>query len=208
MSNKITKRMALQCNEKLLQITGGITCTILGDFIESAQKELSLPVENLILGNAIKICLENSKELTGEEWAAQYGTNCQEFSDSMGKKVEERDAEIMREYGFKDEKALYKNMMYSSILNYENIFEINSFSHIKLTVWDWTDDKIRVSQDVPPELLGATVRYAFSRCKGKGPYAKGAEIVTKALFPEGVPNSLEEYLESVNKDYRKWLIYE
>ncbi len=65
--SKIKRRIALRCNEKLICIIGGIGCTILCDYIESAQKELSLPVDNLNLRNAIKICLENSKELTNDE---------------------------------------------------------------------------------------------------------------------------------------------
>jgi hypothetical protein len=88
----------------------------------------------------------------------------------------------------------------------DGVIIINACNHTKLDTWEGSGNDIKISSSAPPHVIGAVVRYAFSRCKGKGPYAKGAEIVTKALFPNGVPASLEEYLESVDKDYKKWLI--
>ncbi len=125
----------------------------------------------------------------------------------MNKKVEERDIKLIEKYGIKNEKCSYKNMTPYTIWDYDDsILELSFPNHVKLTIWEGTDNIIKIRYDAPEEIIGVTVRYAFSRCKGNGPYAKGAEIVTKALFPEGVPNSLKEYLESVDKDYRKWLI--
>ncbi len=199
--------MSLQCNEKLLEINGGITCTIIGDLIDSAQKKLPHPFDNLTLGLAVKTCLENSRELTGQEWVEKYGTNTKAFYESMAKKIDERDAETIQEYGFKDEKALYKNMMRCSITVYENFeVELSILDHEKLELWRGQDFNIKIRYDSPDEILGATVRYALAKCRGKGSYAKGAEMVSKILFPEGVPDSVEEYLASINQDYEKWLI--
>ena len=203
----LIKKMRLRCNEKLIYIYGGITCTILGDLIESAQKELPLPLDNLDLGNAVKVCLENSKELSGEEWVAKYGADTNSFLESMRKKVEEREAKLIETYGYKNKKDFYKNVMDCWVDAYEDKFlEISLLKHIKLDSWEGTDEKIEVQYDLPAEILGAIVRFAFTKCKGKGPYAKGVEIVSKALFPDGVPNSLEEYLESVDPDYGKYLL--
>ena len=203
----LTKNMSLQCNEKLLGITGGITCTIIGDLIGSAQKKLPHPFDNLTLGLAVKTCLENSKELTVPEWDEKYGTDDKAFYESMAKKIDERDAETIQEYGFKDEKALYKNMMRCTIWEFDDTeLEIRSSFHERLEVWDSGDFKVKIRYDSPDEILGATVRYALAKCRGKGSYAKGAEMVSKILFPEGVPDSVKEYLASINPDYEKWLI--
>jgi hypothetical protein len=111
--------------------------------------------------------------------------------------------------GCKSKSVGFKNMMHVSVY-LENKKNLRFFStiHEGLTGWDFLDKEndIYILYGSPPEIIGAAVRYAFTRCKGKGPYAKGAEIVTKALFPDGVPNSLEEYLESIDKDYKRWLI--
>jgi hypothetical protein len=50
--------------------------------------------------------------------------------------------------------------------------------------------------------VGAAVRFAFTLCEGQG-----ADIVAKALFTDGIPNSLGEYLATIDKDYKKWRDY-
>ena len=89
---------------------------------------------------------------------------------------------------------------------YYNVITTETYNHIKLDSWEGTDEKIEIQYDSPAEILGAIVRFAFTKCKGKGPYAKGVEIVSKALFPDGVPNSLEEYLESIDQNYEQWIV--
>ena len=206
MSGKNTRKASMWCNEKFLRTRGGMSCTMLGDFIFST---LPHPFDNLTLGLAVKTCLENSKELTVPEWDEKYGTDDKAFYESMAKKIDERDAETIQEYGFKDEKALYKNMMLCSILVYDDSeIDIMWNVHTKLDTWeaDGDDREYKIQYNSPDEILGATVRYALAKCRGKGSYAKGAEMVSKILFPEGVPDSVEEYLASINPDYEKWLI--
>lgn len=209
MNRKTTKKMDIWCNEKFLRTRGGMSCTMLGDFIFSV---LPHPFDNVTLGSAIKTCLENSKELSVDEWDEKYGTNDKAFQEYMSQKVEEHDAEMMQEYGFKDEKALYRNMMSSGILVYDDSeIVVDNSIHDKLESWDFGDFKVKIRYDSPDEVLGATVRYALANCRGKGSYAKGAEMVSKILFPEasfpeGVPASLDEYLSFLNLDYKQWLI--
>ena len=202
----IKKRMTIHCNGDFIDITGRIGCSILGDTPDSTKKEIPTSSNNNDFGNALEVCLNNSKELTNDEWDAAYGTDDQKFYDSMIKKYEEYTIELVKKYGYKSKTVLYKNMMSCHIEVEGHVMVINIYNHIKLDVWEGTDNSIKISYNSPSEIIGAAVRYAFSRCKGKGPYAKGAEIVTKALFPDGVPNSLEEYLESINKDYKQWLV--
>lgn len=206
---QITKRMSLQCNEKFLEITGGISCKLLGDYKFSI---LPHPFDNVALGSAIKTCLENSKELSVDEWDEKYGTNDKAFQGYMAQKVEEHDAEMMREYGVKDEKVLYRDMMSCTIWEFDNTgLNIKSSLHEKLEVWDSIDFKVKITNNSPAEIVGAVARYTIARCRGKGSYAKGAEKVSKIIFPEtsfpdGVPASLEEYLSSLNLDYEQCLI--
>ena len=206
---KITRRLSVHCNEHFVDIVGGATCTILYDIKGESQRELILPVDNYVLGEAIKTCLENSKELTNDEWDAIYGTNDNEFYKSMQEKSKDRIASQIEKYGYKSEKAMYKNMNSCPLDVYdEDIIQILPFIHEKLTVWGCPDISIKIRYDTPIEMLGATVRYAFTKCKGKGSYTKGVEVVTNVLFPNEVPTSLEEYLESVDQNYDKWLIKE
>lgn len=206
---KITRRLSVHCNEHFVDIVGGATCTILYDIKGESHRELILPVDNYVLGEAIKTCLENSKELTGDEWVNKYGSNTKEFYKSMQEKMEARSASQIEKYGYKSEKTMYKNMNSCPLDVYdEDIIQILPFIHEKLTVWGCPDISIKIRYDTPIEVLGAVVRYAFTKCQGKGPYAKGVEIVTNVLFPNEVPTSLEEYLESVDQNYDKWLIKE
>ena len=203
----LTKNISLFCNEKFIWIKGGITCTMLGDPIDSAQKKLPHPFDNLTLGLAVKTCLENSKELTVAEWDEKYGTDDKAFYESMAKKIDEMINEMIYKYGFKDENAFNKNMMSSGILVYDDLeIVVDNSIHDKLESWDFGDFKVKIRYDSPDEILGATVRYALAKCRGKGSYAKGAEMVSKILFPEGVPDSVKEYLASIDPDYEKWLI--
>lgn len=218
MNGKTTKKMDIWCNEKFLRTRGGLSCTMLGDFIFSI---LPHPFDNVALGSAIKTCLENSKELSGDEWCEEFGwgknyvEKLHAFEKYMAQKVEEHDAEMIREYGFKDEKALYRNMMSCSIDVYDD-YEISIENSLKTQIFVWDNDEVRpfnvkIHYNSPAEIVGAVARYTIARCRGKGSYAKGVEKVSKILFPEtsfpgGVPASLEEYLSSLNLDYEQWLI--
>jgi hypothetical protein len=98
---------------------------------------------------------------------------------------------------------MYKSMMICSVKSDGVTTTIEASKHIKLHSWECTEYSFQLSSYSPPELLGAAVRFAFTRCRGNG-----VDVVTKALFPNGVPNSLEEYLESVDPNYEKWLMRE
>lgn len=210
MSGKNTRKASMWCNEKFLRTRGGMSCRTLGDFIFSI---LPHPFDNLTLGGAVNVCLGNSRELSGDEWLEEYGwgkdyvEKLHAFEKYISQKVDEHDAEVMRKYGFKDEKALYKNMMSSGILVYDDLeIVVDNSIHDKLESWNFGDFKVKIRYDSPDEILGATVRYALAKCRGKGSYAKGAEIVSKILFPGGVPDSIEDYLATIDPNYEKWLI--
>ena len=204
--SEIKRRMTAKCNGDFIFIKGWITCTILAASIDEAKKDISIDSTNEVIGKNLIFCLKQSKELTNDEWDFIYGSNDQQFMESMEKEADKENINFVQKYLYKDDTALKKNMMACWIDSELGKLTISSSAHTKLTTWDWADYNIKIYNDAPPEIIGAAVRYAFSKCIGKGAYAKGAEIVTKALFPDGVPNSLEEYLESIDPDYKKWLV--
>jgi hypothetical protein len=208
--SKIEKRVAIYCNGDFVYILGSIGCSILGDHPESVVKDISVSSDNKKLGNALLLCLDNSKDLTNEEWDTAYGTDDQAFIESMKVKSAERDSNLIKKYRYKDKNALYKNMHSCSIFHHGDKTEIWPEKRSKGKGIDSYErfqndgiEDIYVNPSIPPELLGACVRFAFIRCKGKG-----IDVVTKSLFLDGTPNSLKEYLESIDKDYKKWLITE
>jgi hypothetical protein len=203
MNISIKKRVSIHCNEKFIEMHGELWWSIL--YHSVSIKDSSLPLVNSVVGKMLIECLNNSKELTNDEWDARFGSDYQEYMNST-KEKEERDILTIKKYNYKSKNELYKNMMYCSVEIANCTIIISPWNHTKLDTWEGSGSSIQISSLSSPEIIGAAVRYAFSKCKGKGPYAKGAEIVTKALFPDGVPNSLEEYLESIDKDYKRWLI--
>jgi hypothetical protein len=203
MSKITSKRAFCYCNGDFIFVKGDIWCSILRFVISKI--DLSIRSNNYDIGKALTECLENSKELLNDEWDAIYGTDDQAFIDLFRIENEKEDNILLQKYGYKNRNALYKNMMDCPIDIEGSVVTISIYNHTKLDTWEGTDENFKISLLSPPAIIGATVRYAFSRCNGKGPYAKGADIVSKALFPGGVPNSLEEYLKSIDNDYKKWL---
>ena len=153
-----------------------------------------------VIGETALNALNKSREVDSAESKVMF-TN-----EKISARYKERMEYMLTTYNYKTENALYKNMMSCSISDDGEKIEIspmkkgNGIGNYERTKTDGIKD-IYLSSDSPPEIIGAALKFAFTRCKGKG-----VEVVTKALFPGGVPNSLEEYLESVNKNYKNWLI--
>ncbi|MDR0695643.1 MAG: CdiI family contact-dependent growth inhibition immunity protein [Holosporales bacterium] len=204
MGKNIRKRASVQCNGDFISLKGEQWWSIL--YSTTSIKEISIFTENNLVGKSLIECLDKSKELTNEEWDKMFGTDYQGYLNTSDPKMSAHNAALIQKYNYSDRNALYKNMMDCPIEIKNDLMTIDIYNHTKLDIWEGSGDSIQISASAPPEIIGAAVRYAFSRCRGKGPYAKGAEIVTKALFPNGAPDSLEKYLESVDKDYKKWLI--
>jgi hypothetical protein len=165
----------------------------------------NISIDNQLLGNTVLKAINLSRDLSSNKKYRDFFTR-----EAMKERHDRYISNFCAKSGYKTKNVAFKNMMHLSISLKENKkLRILPTIHEALTGWGYfetREEDIYVPYESPPEIIGAAVRYAFSRCKGKGPYAKGAEIVTKALFPEGVPGSLEEYLESIDKDYKKWLV--
>jgi hypothetical protein len=170
---------------------------------ENPPTYLDIRVNNKSVGISILDAINLSRDLSESKYDKLF------TRELMKERYDDYIRTMCSKSGYKSKNSGFKNMMHVSIyLEDVKNLRILPTIHEGLTGWDFlsNESNIFILYESPPEIIGAAVRYAFSRCKGKGPYTNGAEIVTKALFPDGVPSSLEEYLESIDKDYKKWLI--
>ena len=104
---------------------------------------------------------------------------------------------MMREYEYKTKTALLKNMQSVSVEN--DVKSIKFSSHYHLTTDSWGDPdgktpsvEMKIPSDSSVEVIGAAVRYAIGNCRGKG-----ADFMRNLLFPDGQPETFEQYLESL-----------
>jgi hypothetical protein len=115
---------------------------------------------------------------------------------------EEQFQYLQQKYGYKTKNNMYKSMMSCSLSLTKGQLKISPMKRKGPGAWNGLEDELNIilKEDAPDEIIGAAVRFAFTRCQGTGVLK-----VIKALFPDGEPDSLEEYLESVNSGYRKWV---
>ena len=184
------------CNGEFISIEGRISWGCYYS-TEGARLYRSCNSTVNLVGESTLEALRKSKEVNAVEGKIMF-TDEKRLSEYK-KQLEYE----MTTYNYKTETALYKNMMSCSISDDGERIEISPRFHRKSDIFEGLDAKynIYISSDSPPEIIGAALKFAFTRCKGKG-----VDVVTKALFPDGTPNSLEGYLESVDPDYKKWLI--
>lgn len=76
--------------------------------------------------------------------------------------------DLMRRYGYKTKRALFKSMMNCGIEQLNNMITITPMRHIKLEMWeglsaDGIENVVIPSTSTPAEI-GAALRLAFSRC--------------------------------------------
>jgi hypothetical protein len=172
---------SIDCNGDFLWISGVKRCGY--GFISSKDNNtyLNLTCTKNELGNAVNNAL--SKTVSYE-----YSKEIDDF--------------LMEEARIdKKETDLYRNMMSCSITLHNKTLEIAPSKQVR-GGWNGlgVESHMLLKSDASAELIGAAACFAFTRCQGKG-----RDIVINALFPDGKPNSLEEYLASVNSDYKKWV---
>jgi hypothetical protein len=192
------KLINIECNGVFLLIKGSNQCG--AGF--SSSKEMNTYLHSQCTNE------EFGSGINSELLKCKYYEYSKDMFDFLTKEEEldtkERLQYVKRTYGYKKESDMYKNMMSCWIeLNNKRELEITPFKQKKSQVWVGIgkETHIHLKSNIPPDLLGAAVRFAFTRCQGKG-----RDIVVNALFPDGEPNSLEKYLESVETNYKNWLI--
>ncbi len=112
--------------------------------------------------------------------------------------VEERGekwmAYLAENYKIKTANALYKNMQ---IVDCELVDGVMSFFpnlHKVLRGWERCPKElqIHIPSSSPVEVVGAAAKYAIGNCRGKG-----ADLIREILFPEGQPETFEDYLKEL-----------
>jgi hypothetical protein len=119
-------------------------------------------VDNQNLGNTLRIALSKSKEIGDKEFMEMFK------SGIVQEKAKEENKKLMKQYGYKTKRALYKNMNCCWISVYEGKIEIKPTHH------DFIDGYSGISNDGPEilylpvtatdEELGAALREGLSRC--------------------------------------------
>ena len=102
----------------------------------------------------------------------------------------------LRKFKYKNKTALYKNMQGCGVVLTEEKIRFSPLVHEKLEGWSGFKKNERrdffIPSDSSPGIVGAAVKYSIARCTGRG-----ADLVSEKLFPDGVPESFEVYLESL-----------
>ncbi|EPC03024.1 hypothetical protein L861_22200 [Litchfieldella anticariensis FP35 = DSM 16096] len=114
------------------------------------------------LGEALTDALSKSRTLTLDE----YG----EFFDYEKGKIQYKDwlKTLMERYGYKTERAMFKNMKSCNIESQNGTITIRPSHHEKLEAWSGDgiseSDYVVIPADSSPAEVGAALRLAFSRC--------------------------------------------
>lgn len=79
-------------------------------------------------------------------------------------------ADMMRRYGYKTKRALFKGMNSCSVKSADGVIAIRPSHHEKLEAWSAAgineEDHVKLPATASPEEIGAALRLAFSRCTG------------------------------------------
>lgn len=116
------------------------------------------------LGCAVLDALGNSRFVSYDEET--------ELIENMEPRYDQWVQTLMKQYGYKTKKALFKNMKSCGFDCKDDVIRIRPSHHDKLEYWSgdgFTEaDYIKIPADSPPEQIGAALRLAFSRCTGMG----------------------------------------
>jgi hypothetical protein len=102
---------------------------------------------------------------------------------------------VLKKYGYKNKNTMYKTMQWCTVVMDDSAITLSPSKHGNSDRWDGMPDSydIIIPASSSPEVIGAAIRYSIARCTGKG-----ADLVAQKLFPDGVPDTFENYLGSLN----------
>ena len=203
---------SFKCNEKFLEIR---TCSDAG-WIQQDPKGEDIYLEPLadcrIIGDAVLKALAKSRDLSISEEDRQalidkkvtrqwirdkYPESALFAVAACMERYKEWVQRVMKEYKYKTKKALFQNMQSVSVEQDNDCIEFSSLYHLTIDSWGDPDGKtpsieFKIPTNSTPEIIGAAVKYAIGNCRGKG-----ADFMRNLLFPEGQPETLEEYLKQL-----------
>jgi hypothetical protein len=124
--------------------------------------QILLPnVDNKTLGENILLALSKSRTITKEEYAAFFNL------ETNKKRHEEWEKNLMKKFGYKTKRALYRKMNRCGIYLKNGVIEISPSNHEKLKAWGGIRNAdVFLSLNNSPEEIGAGLRLAFSKCIG------------------------------------------
>ncbi|EHL4433064.1 CdiI family contact-dependent growth inhibition immunity protein [Salmonella enterica] len=122
-------------------------------------------VDDEILGAEILRALSNSRTLTELADRIEF-FNLEKAKEQYAVWI----AMLMDKYGYKNKRALFKNMKKCGVHLVNNIITIRPSFHEKLEAWSGDriseTDNVVLTVDSTPAEIGAGLRLALSRCKG------------------------------------------
>lgn len=114
------------------------------------------------LGVAIKVALSKSKRLNIEDFQKIWKSGAIEETEKL------REKNVMREYGYKNKKSLYKNSDTCVISAFDSYIEIQPTHQDSLNGWTVKKDMgltpLQISHVATDAELGASLRHAFTLC--------------------------------------------
>jgi hypothetical protein len=114
------------------------------------------------IGNAILDALKHSRFLSLEEAQVFFDY------DAVNRRYSEWVDSLMRHYGYRNKRALFKNMKCCSIEFKEGVIAFKPTHHDRLEGWSGDGisetDHVSIPIDSAPAEIGAALRLAFSRC--------------------------------------------
>jgi hypothetical protein len=184
------KEASIECNLDFIRVCT-VSCGIqVGRDPKFASLDFSINENIVLLGDSLLTAISRSRSLGPEDddyllisWTAQ--------KEIYKSEVEE----TIKKYNYKNKKSLFKNMQSCSVEMEDKSITISPWNHEKLDSWYGINKNfiITISATSSSEIIGAAVKYSIARCTGRG-----ADLVAKKLFPDGVPDTFENYLRSLS----------
>lgn len=206
------KYAGITCNEKFMEINTGSFSGWVVDDPEGEDIYLNPLADCETIGKAILKALAKSRDVSISEKDRQALIDGRVTKQWINEKYPELEwtapaavaeryemwvQRMLREYRYKTEKSLMKNMQHVSVEDdwkYMTFIPSNHESVEGHSGDDITDDlNVVIPSNSSVEIIGAAARYVIGNCCGLG-----ADFMRDLLFPNGQPESFEEYLGELN----------
>ena len=217
------KYASIDCNEKFINI---YTETLVGNCCKDPlgyECFQALDADLYSIGDAVLKALDKSRDLTlPEEDRNNFSAICSEDGVLVARewlyekhpewKLFDKDSEAMLEaserwwkeiekiYKVRSKEATFKrmqkNMQNVAVRKDMNNIKFKSLIHDRYGGWGSTKDNPAIEFSIPSsspvDVVGAAAKYAIGNCRGKG-----ADLIRGILFPEGQPETFEDYLKEL-----------
>lgn len=213
------KYTCISCNEHYVSI---VTQSLVGNRCDDPLgEEFYLELDSYLptIGDSVLKALSKSRDLSisdedrecytnmidekgidvADKWFDERYPEWKLFDNELCDKRYHETIENMRvKYDYKTKSVLLKNMQMLAIsCDTENETHFKSWQHKNGDHWSGGDKKDPALEFAIPslssvEVVGAAAKYAIGNCRGKG-----ADLIREILFPEGQPETFEEYLKEL-----------